>query len=190
MGHLPDEAVSHSYHFPETPLLMSDPTSGPSVTRLVRLRKGPLGAAFAVIFAAALALPLAYAVLLLWSLGRPDRLADPAAWGVLTGAYLGWLGMALIVQFVLYPDLELYTHGIVIRVPGRRFILPWDAVHAARQTRGPLVIVLDAPLTPFHHLLGGLLLTRRPVILIAARQRRAAQVRAVLREYLPEGRYR
>lgn len=168
---------------------MPDPTSGPPVTRLVRLRKGPLGAAFAVIFAAALALPLAYAVLFVWSLGHPERLAGPGAWGVLTGAYLLWLAAGLIVQFVLYPDLELYTHGIVIRMPGRRFILPWDAVREARQTHGPLALVLDAPLTPFHRLLGGLLLTRRPVILIARRHRRAAQVRAVLRDYLPEGRF-
>ena len=54
----------------ESGLPMPKSAPGPRVVRLVRLRKGPLGAVFGLLFVLATALPLAYGCLLGWSLSR------------------------------------------------------------------------------------------------------------------------
>ena len=165
---------------------------GPRVVRLVRLRKGPLGAVFGLLFVLAAALPIAYGCLLGWSLSRAEGLADPAAWTVLIGAYLVAAGGGLVLHFVLYPDVELYTHGVQIRLPGRRVRLPWTAIAQARETRGPTLLLLETPLTPLHRALA-LLTPRRThaqaVILLSRSQRHYPQARAILQEYLPAERF-
>ena len=115
---------------------MPESTPGQRVVRLVRLRKGPLGAAFGLLFVLAAALPIAYGTLLGWSLTRAEGLADPAAWTVLIGAYLVAAGGGLLLHFVLYPDVELYTHGVQIRAAGAAHPAALDGDRpGARDTR-------------------------------------------------------
>jgi hypothetical protein len=111
------------------------------------------------------------------------------AWPALIAVWVGGLVIHLTINFVVFPDVELFDRGLVVRVPGRKVILPWDAVirvvEGPRRTR----LILRESASPLHRLTGLLVGQRQPVILLNREAGCYRAVAGVLRDMLPADRF-
>ncbi len=134
--------------------------------RLAVCGKGLLGRLWLLVFSAVLSGLLAA----LFGVGIACLAAGspggPARWALMVGAFFLLLLLNVLYHFVVYPEVEVYDHGLLLKMPGRRTFVPWGRVVRVQEGPSRTRVFVRARLTPANRLLGLILRGPHPAFLM------------------------
>jgi hypothetical protein len=113
-----------------------------------------------------------------------------ARWSLMVAIFFLLMLLNLSYHFGVYPDVELYDGGLLVKLPGRRVFVPWAAVERVQEGPQRARVIVRARLAAVNRLLGLALRQPHAAFLLARQHGGYVHARRIMRDRLQrDGRF-